>query len=83
MSYYELWIADKRSMLQTMQRNMSSDLECGYSPNGNCIIRQKVEIERYAQQFDDEQKALRTMSPNQAEHWCKVDLIRRGAIEVF
>lgn len=81
-TYFEMWIADKQSIIQTMKQNIEDDLRAGYDPNGSCITRQKVEIGYYEKKFDSELKSLRTMTEKQAERWCKIDLIRRGAIEI-
>ena len=65
-----------------MKRNMQSDIDAGYDRCSSSIVRQTVEIGYYEKRFDNELKQLRTMTEKQAEHWCKVDMIRRGAIEV-
>lgn len=78
--YFILWREDKESMLVTMERNMAADIDAGYSPAS--IQKQKTEIENYKQHYDAEFKMLMEKTPSAAERWCKMDLLRRGAIEL-
>ena len=78
--WFDLWYEDKQSMLNTMISNMVNDLNAGYDYFGNSIIKQQQNIESYKQQFDDEIEMLKNKTPKETEHWCKLDLKKRGAI---
>lgn len=80
MNWFEIWFEDKQSILNTMIRNMASDLENGYDYFGNSITKQRKEIDEYKAQFDEEMKGFRTMEESKIQHWCYYDLKRRGAI---
>lgn len=79
-NWLNLWFEDKESILDTMRRNLTADIEAGYSLTGNSVRKQKAEIELYSIRFDEEAKRLREMEPSKALHWCYIDLKRRGAI---
>ena len=80
MNWFEMWVSDMESILETMVRNMVSDIECGYNPHGNCIMKQNAAITEYKARFDKRMKQFREMTPQQVSHWCYMDLRRRGAI---
>lgn len=80
--WQDMWISDKRSMVETMLRNIAADIAAGYNPVGDCIKRQREELRKYEEQFDRELMALADMTEEKAERWCKYDLIRRGAVEI-
>lgn len=80
--WQEMWINDKRSMVETMLRNIAADIAAGYNPVGDCIKNQREELRKYEEQFDRELMALADMTEEKAERWCKYDLIRRGAVEI-
>lgn len=80
--WYEIWDADKKSMLETMVRNMASDLENGYSYFGECIQRQMREIEAYKARYNAEIEKLAMMDNwSKVKRWCYLDMKRRGAID--
>ena len=78
--WYVIWCADKESMLDTMVRNMASDLECGYNYFGNCIKRQREMIDAYKAQYGRELDMLANMETHAILRWCYFDLKKRGAI---
>lgn len=78
--WYEIWCADKESVLDTMVRNMASDLECGYSYFGNCIKRQREAIDAYKADIDKTFEMFKTMESAAIVRWCYFDLKKRGAI---
>ena len=78
-NWIDIWFDDKRSMVDTMRRNMVADLEAGYDLNGHIIRKQVVDLEEYEMQFNREAEVLRVMEPAKAKHWCYIDLKRRGA----
>ena len=79
-NWFELWIEDKNCVLDCMRRNMKSDIEAGYDINGKSILYQRFMIKDYEDRFDYEMRNLREMDEKKANHWCYVDLKRRGAI---
>lgn len=78
--WFEIWFADKSSMLDTMVGNMAADLAAGYDYFGNCISRQREEINEYKARFDEECEKLKDMDEKKADRWCYIDLKKRGAI---
>lgn len=81
MKWFEMWMADKTCMVETMMRNMAADLEAGYNPMGACIRGQQEDIRKYQEQFDKEIDHLKEMTDEKhIERWCYLDLRKRGAI---
>ena len=81
MDWFEIWKSDKESVIDTMVRNMASDLEHGYDYYGKSIREQVDMIDEYKAQFDEEMKGFRTMEESKIQHWCYYDLKRRGVID--
>ena len=80
--WFTIWFEDKWSILNTMGKNLAADLAAGYSYFGMCAEKQRAAIEAYKLQFDSEMDYLATLDEKKAERWCKMDLIKRGAIEI-
>lgn len=79
-----MWIEDKLSMIDTMHRNMQSDLNAGYSLTSNAILQQKENIENYEKNtFDQMDKILCSMTEQQGNKWCYYDMLRRGVISLI
>lgn len=79
--WFDLWFDDKQGMISTMTKNMAADLAAGYDYFGNCIKRQRQEIERYKTEFDRQMDEFKTMDEAAVNRWCFYDLKKRGAIE--
>lgn len=80
-NWFDIWFEDKKSILEIMRKNMASDLDAGYDPNGHSIRKQVVEIEEYQMKFDQQMDIFRTMEEPKIQHWCYYDLKKRGVIE--
>jgi hypothetical protein len=80
MDWYEIWIGDKESILDTMIRNMTSDLEHGYDYFGKSITEQREMIEAYRADIDKTLDMFKTMDSTAIIRWCYFDLKKRGAI---
>ena len=78
--WFDMWFADKQSIINTMISNMQADLDAGYDYFGNSINKQKKDIDNYKKKFDEEVEMLKSKSPKETEHWCKLDMKKRGAI---
>lgn len=78
--WFDVWQDDKESILQTMIRNMASDLSNGYDYFGKSIMEQKKSIEEYRQEIDNAYELFKTMDEKQVNRWCFYDLKKRGAI---
>ena len=78
--WFELWKADRESMLNTMVKNMASDLENGYNYFGKCITEQRENIERFKKEYEADLDHIGDMEPNKVQHWCYIRLIKLGAI---
>lgn len=79
--WFDLWFADKQSMVDTMIKNMASDLAAGYDYFGASITNQREMIDRYKAQFDVEMDSFKTMDEKQVNRWCYYDMKKRGVIE--
>ena len=79
-TWLDLWCQDKDSILETMIRNMQADLNAGYSPKGNCILKQMQDISDYSASYTKRLDELAEMDPAKCNRWCYMDLKRRGAI---
>lgn len=76
--YTELWVLDKKSVLTTMHRNLTMDLEAGYDYFGKSIQNQLSEITKYTADYECQLMELaERKNPN---YWCYLDMVRRGAI---
>ena len=79
--WFELWNADKQSILETMIRNLHADLEAGYNFRGNCVQRQLNDITSYQLRYNAEMDGFKAMTEDEVNRWCFYDLKKRGAIE--
>lgn len=80
MDWFQIWMDDKESIISTMVKNMSADLNAGYNYFGECIKRQRREIEKYKEEFDRQIMSFADMDDGKRNRWCYYDLLRRGAI---
>lgn len=80
--WFKIWYDDKVSILETMIRNMTADLQCGYDYFGKSITTQRDAIEEYKAQFDDELMSFAEKTDEQRNRWCYYDMLRRGVIEI-
>ena len=78
--WFELWFEDKKSLIETMYRNLAADLDAGYDFYGSSIQKQIREIDEYRAQFDAEMDSFKTMDDAKVQRWCYYDLKKRGAI---
>ena len=82
MDFEKMWVEDKQWILNCMIQNMQDDLNAGYDYFGKSIKEQRGMIDAYKYQFDTEMEYLKTLTDRQAQRWCKIDLVKRGAIEL-
>lgn len=80
MDWFQIWMDDKKSIISTMVKNMNADLNAGYNYFGECIKRQRREIEEYKADFDRQVMNFADMDDGKRNRWCYYDLLRRGAI---
>ena len=80
--WFEMWHLDKEVILNTMVRNMTVDLECGYDYFGKSITEQREAIEVYKEKFDAEVMSFAEKTDEQRNKWCYYDMLRRGVIEI-
>ena len=78
--WFNTWYADKECILDTMVRNMTADLNAGYDYFGNCIVKQRKDIEDYKAEFEKQLMSFASMEDSARNKWCYYDLLRRGAI---
>ena len=78
--WFKMWYEDKISMIATMNKNMVSDLEHGYDPNGKCIRGQLDNIYTYQTAFYNQLDTFINWSDYKIERWCYYDLLKRGVI---
>ena len=78
--WFKIWKEDRESMLNTMIRNMASDLENGYDYWGKSITQQREMIEEFKCNYEAELDKIGEMDENKVQHWCYIRLIKLGAI---
>lgn len=82
--WFEMWLADKESILVCMRRNIEADLEAGYDPEGKSITEAKSEMRAYEADIESTLSRLTDMAVDKGikavNHWCYMDMKRRGAI---
>ena len=78
--WYNIWIDDKKAMIETMVKNMAADLNAGYSYFGNSIQEQKRKLEAYEKEYHEQLMAFATMKDGEVDRWCYFDILRRGVI---
>lgn len=81
LNYIDMWFTYERSVIDTMCRNMKADLDAGYHAESTIIREQERDIAERQAQFEQEADMLREKSVNAANHWCYIDLKKRGVIE--
>lgn len=79
--WFEIWFADKQSIVDTMVRNMTSDLECGYDYFGKSIREQREMIESYKAEYEAQMSEFWKMTESEVNKWCYYDMKKRGAID--
>ena len=79
--WFDIWYEDKISMIDTMVKNMASDLENGYDYFGNSIRSQQDMINAYKADFDATMDSFKTIDDKAINRWCFFDLKKRGVIE--
>ena len=79
-NWFEMWFEDIKSMIETMRRNLTADLEAGYNPSGHCIRKQVVELEEYEHGLDVQLDLFKYMDDAQVQRWCYYDMKKRGVI---
>lgn len=80
MNWFEIWVEDKRNILNTMARNMAADLEAGYDYYGKSIQMQIKEMDEYKAKFDADLDKVAEMDDNKVQKWCYIQLLKAGAI---
>lgn len=80
MDWFEIWVEDKKNILNTMARNMAADLEAGYDYYGQSIQRQIQEMNEYKAKFDADLDKVAEMDDNKVQKWCYIQLLKAGAI---
>lgn len=78
--WFDVWFEDRESILNTMVRNMASDLNAGYDYFGQSIIKQKQEIAEYKAQTDKTLDMFKDMDEKAVNRWCFYELKKHGAI---
>lgn len=79
--WFELWFADKQSMISVMVQNMAADLKAGYNYFGSSIQKQVADIKAYKAQFDKQMDEFKFMEDQAVNRWCFYDMKKRGVIE--
>lgn len=78
--WFEIWEDYKRSILSTMHKNLSADLDAGYSYTGQSIQGQLASIDEYKHEFDEQLLSFVGKTNKEIEDWCYWDLTKSGAI---
>lgn len=78
--WFDIWFEDRESILNTMIKNMVSDLNAGYNYSGQNITHQKQEIAEYRVQTDKTLDMFKDMDEKAVNRWCFYELKKHGAI---
>lgn len=78
--WFKIWFEYNQMILSEMYQNLADDLDAGYNPFGNSIMKQRRSIDEYIQKFNEEMEYIKEKTKQQVEHWCYYDLKKRGAI---
>ena len=78
--WFDVWFEDRESILNTMVRNMTSDLNAGYNYFGQSITKQKQESAEYKAQTDKTLDMFKDMDEKAVNRWCFYELKKHGAI---
>ncbi len=78
--WLKIWMDDRQGLMDTMARNMASDLAAGYDYFGRCIQKQIADLNAYRAEYDAELMRFAGMTDGEVARWCYFDLLRRGAI---
>lgn len=78
--WFDVWFEDRESILNTMVRNMTSDLNAGYDYFGQSITKQKQEIAEHKAQTDKTLDMFKDMDEKAVNRWCFYELKKHGAI---
>ena len=79
--WFDIWYQDKMSIIETMMKNMQSDLDAGYNPNGQSILKQKIMIDNYRKNIEENLRKFAEMTEADVNRFCYYSLVRSGAIE--
>lgn len=80
--YFNLWLEDVDSIIETMYKNMEADREAGYQFNGASLTRQRQEIADRQAERAKTLDLFKSMTEYDVNRWCYYDLLKRGAIEL-
>lgn len=78
--WFQIWKEDKEGIIATMYKNLSADLDAGYSYSGNSIQSQLEAIEEYRKEYNKDLDRFVYMSDAEVSRWCYYDMKKRGAI---
>ena len=79
-TWWRMYLADRRSILETMRANLASDLMAGYDPDGEIVKRQRKAIDEYAADLRKRLYDMLFWPYDAKEEWCYFDLLERGVI---
>lgn len=79
--WYNLWMEDKISMIQTMRNNLASDIKNDYNLLSMTIQKQIIDIVNYERDYERQFEKFSSMSDKEINKWCYYDLKKRGAID--
>lgn len=80
MKWFEIWFDYMTGIIETMVRNMQTDLDAGYNPKGFCIRKQRIDIESKKLEFDIQMDKFGDMEDAKVNRWCYYTLKRKGVI---
>lgn len=78
--WYDVWVSDRESMLETMIRNLRADLDAGYDYFGASATAQRAAIDEFKREFDAALESFKTKTTAEILRWCYFDLKKHGAI---
>ena len=51
--WFKIWFEYNQMILSEMYQNLADDLDAGYNPFGNSIMKQRRSIDEYIQKFNE------------------------------
>lgn len=80
--WIEIWNDDKRSVVATMYRNLTADIEAKYSPWGHSVRQSQAQITTYIAEWEEQEMKIERLDNIKAKGFmCYRWLKKSGAIE--
>lgn len=79
--WLELWIEERKSMLETISRNIEADIRAGYPLTSKAVTEGRALYERTYEKYKNDLREAFKMIPAESNRWAYMDLKARGWID--